>query len=217
MFQKSTLDFLKKLKRNNNREWFNSNKQLYLDAKYDFEIFVAQLIERISEFDETVSGLLPKDCVFRIYKDVRFSKDKSPYKTNFGATINRGGRKMNTAGYYFHIAPGECMLAGGRYMPSPEDLLVIRNHIAANYREYNRIISHKDYKKYFGGVWGEKLKTAPKGFPKDHPAIEHLKLKSFIAYHNFPDEKLFAKNLLDYSGKVFKAMKPFLDFLRAAE
>jgi uncharacterized protein (TIGR02453 family) len=217
MIQKPTLDFLKKLKRNNNREWFSGNKHLYEDARYDFEVFLAQLIERISEFDESVSGVLPKDCMFRIYKDIRFSKDKTPYKTNFGASINRGGRKINTAGYYFHIEPGECMLAGGRYMPSPEDLLKIRNHIAANYREYNRIISHKDYKKYFGGVWGDKLKTAPKGFPKDHPAIEHLKLKSFIAYHNFPDEKLLAKNLLGYSEKVFKAMKPFLDFLRRAE
>src|SRR5262245_34353123 len=107
MLKKSTIDFLKKLKKNNNRDWFNKNKHLYEDARYDFEIFTLELIKKTAEFDETISGLVPKDCTFRIYKDVRFSKDKLPYKTNMGASINIGGRKAPTAGYYVHISPDE--------------------------------------------------------------------------------------------------------------
>ncbi|HWA06652.1 MAG TPA: DUF2461 domain-containing protein, partial [Ignavibacteria bacterium] len=181
MLHKSTIDFLKKLKKNNNRDWFNANKKLYEDARYDFEVFVFELIQKIAEFDETVSGLEPKDCMFRIYKDVRFSKDKTPYKTNFGAAINKGGRKLSIAGYYIHISPTEYFLGSGLYMPSPEKLLAVRNNISAKSAKFKSIVEGKEFKKNFGKLWnGDTLKTVPKGFDKEHPMGEYLKLKSFI-------------------------------------
>ncbi len=219
MLKKSTLTFLKKLKRNNNRDWFNANKHLYEDARYDFEVFVFDLIQKISDFDESVSGLEPKDCLFRIYRDVRFSKNKAPYKQNFAAAIQHGGRKSSKSGYYLHLEPGGGnMLASGIYMPMPDKLNSIRNLIAAKHKEYGKIISVKEFKKEFKEVWGgdDKLKSVPKGFPKDHPAREHLKNKSFIIYRMVPDEKVLAKNYIDYSVKLFKLMKPFNDFLNRA-
>ncbi len=217
MLHKSTIDFLKKLKKNNNREWFNTNKKLYEDAKYDFEIFIFEMIQKIAEFDESVSGLEPKDCMFRIYKDVRFSKDKSPYKTNLGASINKGGRKMPYAGYYVHISPGECFLASGLYMPMPDKLLLVRNKIAARSKEFLKIVESKDFKKYFGKLWeGDSLKTAPKGFEKDHPMVHYLKMKSFIGDHIVTADKALTKNYTDYAAKVLKVIKPLNDFLNEA-
>jgi uncharacterized protein (TIGR02453 family) len=213
MLQKSTLDFLKKLKKNNNREWFNTNKQLYEDAKYDFEIFTNDLINIIIEFDDSLAGLLPKDCIFRIYRDVRFFKDKLPYKTNFGAVLYEGGKNSLKAGYYFHLAPGECFYAGGLYMPQPDQLLKLRQGIYKKFNEFTKIIDNKEFKKYFDKLSGEKLKTVPRGFAKDHPSSEILKLKSYIAYHEIGSDKVLSKSILDYSGKVFRAMKPLIEFL----
>jgi len=197
MLHKSTIDFLKKLKRNNNRDWFNANKKLYEDARYDFEVFVFELIQKIAEFDETVSGLEPKDCMFRIYKDVRFSKDKTPYKTNFGAAINQGG--------------------SGLYMPAPDKLLAVRNSIAAKSAKFKNIVESKEFKKNFGKLWnGDTLKTVPKGFDKVHPMAEYLKLKSWICDHTVKEEKALSKNYGDYIAKIFKTAKPFNDFLNDA-
>jgi len=215
MIQKSTFKFLKSLKRNNNREWFNKNKHLYEDAKKDFEIFVDELIHRISDFDPTVMGLQAKQCTFRIYKDIRFSKDKTPYKTNMGASINEGGRKMPIPGYYFHLQPGECFLAGGLYLPSPEKLLAVRKAIASGKGELRRILNSRGFKKYWG-LWENKLKTAPKGFPKDHPDVELLKYKSFIVFHEISDELALSPKIFDYSIKAFKTLKPLIDFLNDA-
>jgi len=217
MIHKSTIDFLKKLKKNNNRDWFNKNKKLYEDARYDFEVFVFDLIQKIAEYDESISGLEPKDCMFRIYKDVRFSKDKLPYKTNFGASINKGGRKMPTAGYYVHIDPAEYFLGSGLYMPMPDKLLEVRTKIANDLKGFRKIIEQKDFKKYYGKLWsGDSLKTAPKGFDKEHPAAEYLKLKSFIAGHNVKEEKVLSKNFDGYAAKVLIASKPLNDFLNKA-
>lgn len=217
MLHKPTIGFLKKLKKNNNREWFNTNKNLYEDSKKDFCFFIGEVIDRISEFDSAVSGLQPEKCVFRTYRDVRFSKDKKPYKTNMGASMNPGGRKSNVAGYYFHLEPGSCFLAGGKWMPEPDELKIIRTAIMNNPRRFKNIASNKDFKKYFDDVHGEKLKTSPKGFPKEHEAIEYLKLKSFIAYSEIKgDKKILGKNFPDQAAKVFKAMKPLIDFLREA-
>lgn len=215
MIQKSTLRFLRLLKRNNNREWFNKNKHLYEDAKKDFEIFVDSLIHRLSDFDPTLIGLQAKDCTFRIYKDIRFSKDKTPYKTNMGAAINEGGRKMPIPGYYFHLQPGDCFLAGGLYMPTPDRLLSVRKSIATSKGKFRRILNSKDYKKYWQ-LWEDKLKTAPKGFPKDHPDVDLLKYKSFIAFHNISDELVLSPKLMDYSIKAFKTIKPLIEFLKEA-
>lgn len=217
MLHKSTIDFLRKLKRNNNRDWFNKNKKLYEDAKYDFEVFVFELIQKISEYDESISGLEPKDCLFRIYKDVRFSKDKLPYKTNLGASINKGGRKAPSAGYYVHIDPEECFLASGLYMPMPDKLLEVRTKIADDYGSFRKIVDNKDFKKNFGSLWrGDSLKTAPKGFEKDHPAAEYLKLKSFIADHAVNEKRALSKNYTDYAARILKAVKPLNDFLNKA-
>ena len=217
MLHKTTIDFLKKLSRNNNRDWFKQHKKLYEDARYDFEVFVFELIQKISVFDESVSGLEPKDCLFRIYKDVRFSKDKSPYKTNFGASINKGGRKVPYAGYYVHIDPKENFLGSGLYMPLPDRLLAVRNKITADYKSLKKILENKEFKKNFGGLWqGDALKTAPKGFDKEHPAIDYLKLKSFIAGHDVSEEKVLGKNYADYTAKIFRSVKPFNDFLNKA-
>ncbi len=217
MLHKTTIDFLKKLKKNNNREWFHKNKSLYEDAKYDFEVLVFELIQKIAEYDESVSGLEPKDCMFRIYKDVRFSKDKTPYKTNIGASINKGGRKAPNAGYYVHIDPSEYFLGSGLYMPMPDKLLAVRNKIAARPGEFKNIIEGKEFKKYYGKLWeGDSLKTSPKGFDKDHPMTEYLKMKSFIGGHTVSEEKVLSKNYADYAAKVFKVIKPLNDFLNGA-
>lgn len=215
MIHKSTLNFLKALKKNNNRDWFAKNKHLYEDAKNDFENFVGELIEKITDFDPTVLGLQPKDCTFRIYKDIRFSKDKTPYKTNMGAAINEGGRKMPIPGYYFHLQPGECFLAGGLYMPSADKLLAVRKLIAKNGGELKKILNSKEFKKYWK-LWEDKLKTAPKGFPKDHPNVELLKFKSLIAVHEIGDEIALSPKATDYSVKAFKVLKPLIDFLNEA-
>jgi len=218
MIKKPTLDFLKKLKKNNNREWFNANKKMYEDARYDFEISVFDMIQKISGFDESVSGLDPKDCLFRIYRDVRFSKDKKPYKQNFAAAIQFNGRKSGKSGYYFHIEPGASMLAGGIYMPNPDNLFALRKLIAENYKEYEKIISGKEFRKEFKEVWAgdDRLKTVPKGFEKDHPAADHIKNKSFIVFKMLSDAEVLSKNFISSSAKTFKAMKQFSDFLNRA-
>lgn len=217
MIHKSTIDFLKKLKKNNNRDWFHANKNLYEDAKYDFEVFIFELIQKISDYDESVSGLEPKDCFFRIYKDVRFSKDKTPYKTNLGASINEGGRKAPTAGYYVHIDPTEYFLGSGLYMPTPEKLLAVRKKIAARPKEFKNIVENKEFRRIYGKLWGgDSLKSAPKGFAKDHPMRDYLKLKSLIGGHNVTEEKVLSKGYADYTAKIFRVIKPLNDFLNGA-
>jgi len=214
MLQKSTLDFLRKLKKNNNREWFAKNKSLYENAKNDFEVFIFELINDIAEYDDSVSGLEPKDCIFRIYKDVRFSIDKTPYKKGMGASICKGGRKSSSPGYYFHIEPGDCFLAGGKYNPPPDQLRAIRMKILDNTKEFEKIIKNKEFVKAFGKLWDVgNLKTVPRGFPKEHPASEYLKYKSFLAIHKVEDEKMLSKNMMDYSLKILKLIKPLDDFM----
>jgi uncharacterized protein (TIGR02453 family) len=219
MLKKSTLNFLKKLKKNNNRDWFNVNKALYEDARYDFEVLVFDLIQKTAEFDESVSGVEPRSCLFRIYRDVRFSKNKSPYKTNFAADIQAGGRRSGVAGYYVHVEPGSNILAAGLYVPLPDKLLAVRKKIAGNYKEFEKIVTAKDFKREFKKLWegeGNKLKTVPKGFDKEHPAAEYLKFKSFIVFKDISDEMLLSKTFVNNAAKVFKVMKPFNEFLNQA-
>ncbi len=214
---KKVLNFLKKLEKNNDRDWFNANKDEYLAANEYFIGFVEKLIKGISKFDPEIIGVNAKKSIFRIYRDVRFSKDKSPYKTNFGASITPGGGKMSSAGYYIHVQPKGSMLAGGKYMPQPKELLAIRNAIVKKPNEYLKIGRAKKFKEYFGVIHGDKLKTAPKGFPKDHEMIEHLRLKSYIAYHEkIPQKIVTAPDYDKYALKVFRAMKPLNDFIREA-
>lgn len=210
--------FLKALKKNNNREWFEKNKPKYMAAKAEFEFLVHDLIKGISKFDKKFSpDTDAKDCIFRIYKDVRFSKDKTPYKTHFGAYFSPGGRKSSVAGYYFHMEPGNVFLAGGNWQPEAPQLNAIRQEIDYNGGKLESILNSKNFRKYFNGLSDEdKLKTVPKGYDKDNKRIELLKLKSFISYCNMADKRASAKDFDKQVCERFKAMFPLIVFLREA-
>ena len=211
----TTLNFLKQLSKNNKKEWFDVHRKTYENSKAEFELVVKFVIEKSIEFDNQLVGLEAKKCLFRINKDVRFSKNKSPYKLNMGASINPGGKKSMIPGYYIHIEPGNSYLAGGCYMPMPEVLAAIRQEIDYNSAELKIIITAKDFKKYFKDLSQEdKLKTTPKGYEKTHPEIALLQLKHFIAIHPLKDEEVLHKNFPAYAAKVFKAMYPLNLFLR---
>jgi uncharacterized protein (TIGR02453 family) len=217
MIEQSTLDFLKKLAKNNNKEWFDKNRDSYLKAKQNVEGFTAKLINEIAKFHPEVGTLNPKKCVFRIFRDVRFSKDKSPYKSNLGAYINVGGKNSNTAGYYLHIQPnGKSMLAGGMYMPESKILNAVRQEIDYNTKEFKSIIQKKSFKNTFGELQGEKLKTVPKGYDKEHPEIELLKFKSYIVWKQLSDKELTQKYFLKKTAATFKELYPFNNFLNRA-
>ena len=213
---KLALQFLGKLKKNNNKEWFDKNKKEYDELRKEIIVFVADVIKRIRVFDTGMDGLEAKQCMFRINRDMRFSKDKSPYKTNFGLTFNRGGKSSPFAGYYLHIQPNECFIAGGSYAPTPEHLAAIRQEIDYNFDEFKKIFSSKEFKKYFGELSGEKLVRPPKGYELDNPVIEFLKHKQFLMWHSFDEKKLSEKDFSTYCITVFKAMKPMLDFMNRA-
>ena len=217
MLQKETLDFLKKLDKNNNREWFNVHKEDFVAAKENIAALTAYLISQISKFDPEISGTLPEDCVFRIYRDIRFSKNKDPYKNNLGAYIAPGGRKSMMPGYYFHIQPGQCFIAAGLYMPDSSALLKVRKAVAMNTEEFLKILKAKTFKERFGELHGDKLKTMPKGFPADHPAIEFLKMKSMTAHREYKSDKVVLNK--DYPRMLIgdaKALFPLVSFLRTA-
>lgn len=216
MLQKSTIDFLKKLKKNNNREWFQKNKTLYEEAKADFEKFIGLLIMEISKFDKSLVGVQAKDCVFRIYRDIRFAKNKSPYKTNFGVSLSKNRKEYFKPGYYIHLEPSGSFLAGGVWMPPADLLRQIRQEIDYNTKDFKKIISNKDFIKNFKTLENQKLKNAPKNYPKDHPEIELLKYTSYIVSHNMKDNMLTDKKLLQHCAKVFKTMLPLNEFLRRA-
>ena len=213
--RKSTLDFLLKIKSNNNREWFNTNRSFYSEAKDNFESFVQKLINEIADFEPIIKELEVKSCVYRINRDIRFSNDKSPYKSHFGAFIVRGGKKNGDkfAGYYVHIEPGNNMIAGGAYMPPVPWLSAIREKIDEEPEKLIKVISTKDFIKYFGKIDGERLKKAPKGYPSDHPYIDLLKYKSYLVVNEVSDQLVLSDRYFDHAMNVIKAMKPFNDFL----
>lgn len=216
---KPTLQFLKDLKQNNDRDWFTKNKSNYNKAKQEFEQFVDELIQSISGFDPEIVHQTAKNTVFRIYRDVRFSNDKSPYKTNFGAHITGAANKSelhSRAGYYIHLEPGQSFLAGGAYLPTGNWLKAIRKEIDENTDELKRILRSKSFKATFGEMEGEKLKTSPRDYPSDHPEIELLRYKSFLAVHNISDEQILADDFLKKCTDVFKALYPFDQFLNNA-
>lgn len=214
---KETFDFLKKLEKNNNRDWFQANKKLFDAAQANLVEFSGFLIGEIGKFDDAVVGIDPLKCVFRIYRDVRFSKDKSPYKTNLGSYISPGGRKSMQPGYYFHVQPGRSFIAAGKHMPDGGECLKIRTAIAENTGDFLKIVNKKSFVEQFGEMRGDKLKTAPKGFAADHPAVEYLWLKEFMAFAELHDDKFvtsaeFPKAL----AKTLKEMYPLIAFLRKA-
>lgn len=214
----AAFDFLKKLSKNNNREWFEKNKPKYLDIKADFETFVADLYEGMLEFDESLAGQNPKKLMFRIYRDVRFSKDKRPYKKNISAAFSSAGKGMARPGYYLHIEPGDKSFIGiGLYSPIPETLQKVRQEIDYNGDNLKQILTDKKFKKYFPALWNEDtLKTSPKGYDKDHPYMAWLKLKSFIVTHSFPDTMVKSKKFKTQVLTMMKEGKRLNDFLGEA-
>ncbi len=215
----TTLKFLKDLSSNNNRDWFLTNKSRYEEAKEEFEKFMASLLLEITRFDSQIAHFTARDCIFRIYRDIRFSNDKSPYKTHFGAYVSSAARKSDfhsRAGYYIHIAPGTSMLARGAYQPDSSWLKGIRNEIAHDADGFRAIISAPNFKKYFGNLEGERLKTTPRDFPADHPEIDLLRYKSFLASHTCLDTQLIQPDFLDHATSTFRALYPFNQYLNEA-
>lgn len=216
MLQTSTVKFLKELQKNNNKPWFDANRKTYETAKADFAAFVQKLIDTHGKKDPGIKNLVAKDCMFRINRDVRFSKDKSPYKNNFGASMNKGGKQsINTAGYYFHFQPGRSFAGGGIWMPAPDDLKKIRQEIDYNYADFKKIITSKKFKTVYGDLSTDKefkLSRIPKGYEQSNPAAEYLKLKSFITMISLKDTDLTSPDLVKQTVTAFATLQPLIEF-----
>ena len=213
---KPTLDFLLALQVNNNKPWFQAHRPEYETARQGFEDYVDDFIQEFRAVED-FENLSAKECVFRIYRDVRFAKDKSPYKPNMAASVALGGKHSRRAPYYIHIEPpGKSFLAGGVYMPTPDQLAAIRRAIDRNPARLRAAISSKPFKKYFGSLSGEQLKTPPRGYPADHPEIELLQYKQFITSYALTDKDVLSLRLVARTVEVFTALKPLLDFLNDA-
>ncbi|MBA2500493.1 MAG: DUF2461 domain-containing protein [Chitinophagaceae bacterium] len=220
MIQPKTLQFLKKLANHNNKSWFDEHRQEYEDARGDMEKFIQVLIDKHSLKDADITGLSAKKCLFRINRDVRFSNNKQPYKTNFGASMDRGGKKSGFAGYYFHLEPGKSFVGGGVWMPEPAIIKNIRQEIDYCLEEFESIILHNKFKQVYGGLYNEeagiKLVNVPRGFEKDNPAAEYLKFKSWLAICNLSDEEITSNDLLKKSLHAFDVLQPLVKFLNRA-
>ena len=204
---KSTLDFLKELKQNNNREWFIENKSTFEAEQKKVKEFYNSVMEHLK-----VSDLIEKVKIFRIYRDVRFSLDKTPFKSHFGGQFTRATNKLR-GGYYLHISPGESFLAGGFWEPNKEDLVRIRKEFETDASEIRAIVNAPDFKKYFGTLKGDAVKTAPRGFDKNHPNIDLIRLKQFIVTRSFTDKEVLSPNFLTEIISSFKAMRHYLDYM----
>ena len=211
----STFDFIRDLGQNNNREWFEDNRDRYEDARADFLSFIGVWIFEIEKFDDSVTGLEPRLCMFRIYRDTRFSAVKTPFKTNFGARILPGGSKKLhlRTGYFLNVEPGLCRISGGAFRPEPDWLNAIRERISSNSSKMRAILNNRTFKKTFGPLQGEAVKTAPRGYSKDHSDIDLIRQKSFLARHPIEDEQIFQSGFLQRLSKVCRAAKPLKDYL----
>jgi uncharacterized protein (TIGR02453 family) len=218
MLQQSTLKFLKDLNKNNNKQWFEQHRKDYESSKSDFLFLVQDIIKGIAVFDKPIGDLEAKNCTFRINRDVRFSKNKSPYKNNMAGYFNKDGKKGIGSGYYFHLQPGESFAAGGIWMPEPAVLSKIRQEIDYNFDEWKKIISGKAFKKIFPGGLEEResLSRPPKGYDIDNPALHYLKMKSFIVTKPFSDAEVMSKGIVKEIAITFKMMKPMIDFMNRA-
>jgi uncharacterized protein (TIGR02453 family) len=212
---KPVLTFLKQVKKNNNRVWFEAHRPAYELAKARFEVLVQALIDGLRPIED-LGDLQAKDCIMRIFRDIRFAKDKSPYRTNMGASIARGGKRHTRLPYYLHLEPGGSFIAGGLYMPEKPQLDRLRGMLAQDAGPLKAITGNRTFKRLFGDLRGEKLKVMPRGYPADHPEIELLKLKQFMAIHDFTDEEVLAPRFPTQALKVMAAMKPLLDYLNFA-
>lgn len=211
------LEFLRALKENNNRDWFNAHKDKYETAKQKFESICNSLILKIGEFDEKILKVSPQECIFRLYRDIRFSHDKTPYKTHFGTYIAfPGGRKSPRGGYYLHIDPLEgCFLGAGIWCPEPKILKALRESIYDNYEEFTDIMNETEFKKMFGNsIYSEeKLKTLPKGFSSEFHDPEILKMKHYLVSHDFNEQEVLDKNFIQIVADIAKIAYPLNKFL----
>lgn len=206
------LEYLKQLAANNNREWFQAHKDTYQAVQACFENFLGVVIARLSAFDDSVAHVQPKDCTYRIYRDVRFSADKSPYKDHIGGYINAHGKKSNHCGYYIQLQPGNCMLAGGSWCMPPAMLKAVRQAVCDNIDEYRSIVEDPAFKQYFPTIGEEHLKTIPKGFPKDFPYPQYIQCKDFTVAYRVPDTFFGRSDCIDRMMDVFRQLKRFADF-----
>jgi uncharacterized protein (TIGR02453 family) len=217
MLQANTVQFLKNLKKHNNKEWFEKNRKVYEAAREDFNQFIQAVIDAHGKYDPSINHLHAQECMFRINRDVRFSKNKDPYKTNMGASINKGGRKsMSTAGYYFHCQPGHSFAGGGIWMPEAADLKKVRQEIDYNFPELQKILKAASFRKVYGDLSHEaefKLSRPPKGYEADNPAIDYLKLKSYIAERKVTDQELLSRDLVKNTVAAFRALQPLIEFI----
>ncbi|HEU5051959.1 MAG TPA: DUF2461 domain-containing protein [Hanamia sp.] len=217
MISPSTLSFLKSLIKNNNKLWFDNNRDKYSAAKNNFEEFVASLLQKFSSIDEDLKELAVKDCCFRINRDIRFSKNKTPYKVSLSASFNRGGKKSIFAGYYFHLQPGgNSFVGGGLWRPEPNELKKLRQEIDYCLPEFKKIITATSFKKNYGELEREEnqvLVNVPKGYDKENPAADFLKMKSFVATKNLSDQEVLSPNLEKEIIKSFKALMPLVKFI----
>lgn len=217
MLAASTIQFLKKLDKNNNKAWFDANRKQYEAAKLDFANLTQQVITQFGKKEPAIALLQPKECVFRINRDVRFSKNKAPYKNNMGASIKAGGKKSLSAGYYIHLEPGgKSFVGGGLYMPDANIVGKIRQEIDYNYAEFLKIVQNKKFVAQYGGLdfsEGMSLVREPKGYEKENPAITYIKLKSWVATAPLSDTALQDKNLATQLTKAFEYLQPLISFL----
>jgi uncharacterized protein (TIGR02453 family) len=205
----SVITFLERLRENNNRDWFTANKNAYLLAKESFDDFINEMIPVIRSIDPLIDLITARDCTFRIYRDVRFSKEKSPYKTNMGAYIARGGKNSQLAGYYIHVEPGQSFLAGGLYMPQPDVLKRVREEIFYNIGDFREIVYNPGFEEFFGKIDDpEKLTNPPKGFPKDFQDINLLKYKNYAVMHYVTDDLVLRKDYNEYVQNIFEGLYP---------
>lgn len=217
MLSVSTIKFLKDLKKNNNKPWFDINRKKYEEARADFAAFIQKVIDQHGKKDPSIKALVAKDCLFRINRDVRFAKDKSPYKSNFGASINKGGKKAeNSAGYYFHLEPGGSFAGGGIWMPMPDELKKVRQEIDYNFSDFKKLIAAKKFKAVYGDLSKNTeytLSRVPKGYEADNPAAQYLKMKSFVAMVSLKDTDLASKDLVKKTVAAFEALQPLIGFI----
>ncbi|RDV16208.1 DUF2461 domain-containing protein [Pontibacter diazotrophicus] len=214
IIQKSTLQFLAELAAHNTREWFAEHKSRYEDARKNYISFLDEMLQEMQHFEPAARGQRGKDLVFRIYRDVRFSKDKRPYKDHFGAYVAEGGRKSTLPGYYLHLAGNNnSFVAGGLWMPPADQLKAVRQEIDYNLDAFKGIVESTDFKNRFGELQGEQLKTTPKGYDRENPAIDYLRHKSWNAIMPLPDNVVLQDNFMQVVLDAFQALKPFNDFL----
>jgi len=216
MLEPQTLKFLTQLKKNNNKPWFDAHRAQYEAARIDFSNFIQLVIDALQKSDTTITGTTSKDCIFRINRDIRFSNDKTPYKSHFGASIKRSGRKSPFAGYYFHLEPGNSFIGGGMWQPEAPALKAMRQEIDYNWDEFQAITAEKNFRKIYGDIYkgsDVSLSTMPKGYEKDNAAASYLKLKSFIAETKITDEELTKATLHKKTVAAFEALQPLLNFI----